>query len=82
MSRFCALVLAAVTQQAAAATVALPFSDHLVLQRDQPDPIWGTGSVGESIVVTIAGQTQRTVVDKDGAGRSCSHRWRRADPIP
>lgn len=39
------------------------FSDHMVLQREQPVPIWGTADAGETIVVQFAGQTKTVVVD-------------------
>ena len=34
------------------------FSDHAVLQRDKPVPVWGRADAGEKIVVTFAGQSQ------------------------
>ncbi len=61
-----AVLLVLASGAASAATVALPFTDHLVLQRDRPDPVWGTGSPGEAVSLTIAGQTQRTTVGADG----------------
>ena len=53
------------------AQVTLPnvFSDHMVLQRNLENPIWGKASKGEKITVTIGDQTQRTISDKDGFWR-------------
>jgi len=44
-------------------------SDHMVLQRGEPVPIWGWAEPGEKIIVAIAGQTYETEADKEG-------RWR------
>jgi sialate O-acetylesterase len=63
---------------AAEADVSLPslFSDHAVLQRDMPVPVWGTASPGEAVEVLFAGQTKTTVADGGGA-------WRLTlDPMP
>ena len=37
--------------------LAPPFSDHAVLQRDKPLPVWGTAGAGEAITVAFNGQT-------------------------
>ncbi len=52
----------------AQADVRLPkiFSDHMVLQRDQPVRVWGWASPGEKISVQFAGQSGSEVADKDG----------------
>lgn len=42
------------------------FSDHAVLQRDKPVPVWGRADAGEKIVVTFAGQSQQTTAGGDG----------------
>ena len=42
------------------------FSDNMVLQRDQPLPIWGRANPGEKIDVTLAAQSARAVADADG----------------
>jgi sialate O-acetylesterase len=54
-----------------ASGVELPalFSDHMVLQRELPVPVWGTATPREQIVVTVAGQRKETVAAEDG-------RWR------
>jgi sialate O-acetylesterase len=61
-----------------AAALELPpvLGSHMVLQRDQPVPIWGTASPGEKIVVTF--RTQRKQVTADAKGG-----WVvRLDPLP
>ncbi len=47
------------------AEVKLPaiISDHMVLQRDVPVPIWGWASPGEEVAVTFAGQTKNATTD-------------------
>src|SRR5579872_7319109 len=42
------------------------FSDHMVLQRDMKDPIWGWSTPGSEITVTIAGRTEKTTTGADG----------------
>ncbi len=50
------------------ADVRLPkiFGDHMVLQRDQPIPIWGWADAGESITVTLGTATATTKAGEDG----------------
>ena len=45
------------------------FSDHLVLQRDQPVPIWGRAQPGAQVTVTFRNQTRSAQSDPTG-------RWR------
>ncbi|MDF7807740.1 sialate O-acetylesterase [Pontiellaceae bacterium B12219] len=61
--KFCAIftVLAALVQ-AELKTGSL-FTDHMVLQRDMPAPVWGTADAGSTITVEIAGQKKTTVTD-------------------
>jgi len=53
------------------ADVKLPaiFSDHAVLQRDMPVPVWGSAAPGENVTVAIAGQTQKATADDQGKWR-------------
>ena len=52
------------------------FSDHMVLQREQPAPVWGWAPPGEDVTVTFAGQIKRTTADAEG-------HWRvTLDPLP
>ncbi len=41
------------------------FTDHMVLQRNQPVRIWGKGTPEAPVIIKIAGRTGQTVVDKD-----------------
>ena len=52
----------------ASADVSLPamFTDHAVLQRDMPLPVWGWAEPGEKVTVSLAGQTQKATADKSG----------------
>ena len=43
------------------------FTTHMILQRDQNAPVWGTADPGEHVSVTIDGQTKET--DADGSGK-------------
>jgi len=45
------------------------FTDHMVLQRGKPVPIWGTGTPEAEISVTFAGQTKTTRVNDAGKWR-------------
>ena len=50
----------------AMATVRLPriFSDHMVLQREKPLPVWGWADAGERVTVTFAGHQCRGITDR------------------
>jgi len=47
-------------------TLASPFGDHMVLQREYPAPVWGQAAPGEKVEVTVAGQKAEGVADKQG----------------
>ncbi len=53
------------------ATVALPhiFTDHMVLQRQMPVPVWGTAAPGEQVSVSFVGQTKTVTATADGHWR-------------
>lgn len=60
------------------ADVRLPaiISDHMVLQRDRPLPIWGEADPGERVTVSVTDQTHVAVADDDG-------QWMiHLDPLP
>jgi sialate O-acetylesterase len=42
------------------------FSDHVVLQRQKPIPVWGWAKAGEKVKATLAGQTIEVKADKSG----------------
>jgi sialate O-acetylesterase len=50
------------------AAVKMPtlFTDHMVLQRGKPVPVWGWANAGEKVTVTFDGQTKSTVATADG----------------
>lgn len=51
-----------------ATDVRLPkiFSDHMVLQRDQPIPVWGTANPGGEVVVTLGEARATATADESG----------------
>lgn len=53
----------------AAVTLAPPFADGAVLQREKPVPVWGSAAPGEKISVSFANQSLSTTAGADG-------RWR------
>lgn len=52
----------------AKAGIILPkiIGDNMVLQRNQPDVIWGTAASGEKITVRFHNQTKTSIADHDG----------------
>lgn len=46
--------------------VANIFSDHMVLQRDKPVPVWGWADPGEQITIEFAGQKKQGAAAADG----------------
>ncbi len=81
MSRALGLALAALLAgfwSPTRADVKLPaiFSDHMVLQRDQKDRVWGWADPGEEVTVTINEQTKTAHAGPDG-------KWQVIlDPLP
>ncbi len=47
-------------------TLAPLFTNHAVLQREKPIPVWGRAAPGEHIVVSFHGQTLGTTTSSDG----------------
>ena len=45
------------------------FSDHAVIQRDRPLPVFGTARPGEAVTVAFAGKTATATAGPDGAWR-------------
>src|SRR4051812_28254711 len=71
--RFVTFSLCALTTFAsrANADVKLPaiFTDHAVLQRDMPVPVWGWANPGDEVIVEIAGQSHAALADEKGKWR-------------
>ncbi len=62
--------------QAAELRISGVFTDHAVLQRDQPAQIWGWGDPNERVTVTFATQTKPATADANG-------KWMvKLDPMP
>ena len=71
--RICGITLSLVllgVETKAAVSVAKIFSDHMVLQRQLPVPVWGTATAGSEVSVTFAGKTLKTVAGADGKWRA------------
>ena len=72
MNRFLRRALALIPlcsfSQAALADVRLPalFGDGMVLQRDQPLPVWGWADAGEEVTVSFRDQSQTATAGADG----------------
>ena len=54
------------TIQATEVKFAAIFSDHVVLQREKPVPVWGWAEPGENITVQFGGQKKTTIADANG----------------
>jgi sialate O-acetylesterase len=46
--------------------IAKVFTNHVVLQRQKPIPVWGWAKPNESVVLTLAGQKQTTQANQEG----------------
>jgi sialate O-acetylesterase len=53
----------------AQATLPEIFRDHMVLQRDQPIPVWGKAAAGAAVRVKLDAATQKTTAASDGSWR-------------
>ncbi len=65
-------IIAIITVSSAGfAELTLPsvFSDHMVLQREQAVPVWGTADPGATVTVKFAGQTKTVTAGTDGKWR-------------
>ncbi len=60
------LLLSSSLNAAEKLTLSSVFSDHAVLQRDIPVPVWGKAEPGAKLVVQFAGQEKPAIADKDG----------------
>ena len=64
--RLLAVFVALATLARAEVTLAPLFTDHAVLQRDKPVPVWGRADAGENVFVKFRGQTRQTTAGADG----------------
>ena len=46
------------------------FGEHMVLQRERPNPIWGTDRPTQTVSVSIDGKAQSSVADENGRWRA------------
>ncbi|HEX6272907.1 MAG TPA: sialate O-acetylesterase, partial [Polyangiaceae bacterium] len=46
------------------------FADHMVMQRDRPNPIWGFDAPGRTVTVSIDGNAQSVRADENGRWRA------------
>ncbi len=62
------LLLVGLAALPAGADVRLPgfFTDHMVLQRHMPVPVWGWAEAGEKVVVSLREQKAETTASADG----------------
>jgi sialate O-acetylesterase len=65
----CLLLFTGASRALALLDVARPFTDHMVLQRELPVPVWGTALPGEQVTVRFARQTREATADTTGHWR-------------
>jgi sialate O-acetylesterase len=75
------LLLLGVAPVFATVVVKPPFSDHMVLQRKMPLPVWGTADPGEQVTVSFNGQTKKTKADAEGKWRVVLSPMKEAGPL-
>jgi sialate O-acetylesterase len=63
---FILLLMMLAFSSTAQVSIARLFSDHVVLQRQKPIPVWGWAKAGETITVSLANQTLSTKTDTTG----------------
>lgn len=68
LAKFCALALLLLTATCVRANVSLAevIGSGMVLQQKQKVPLWGHADPGESVSVSFAGQTKKTIAGPDG----------------
>ncbi|MDC0252321.1 sialate O-acetylesterase [bacterium] len=60
------LLLTVTHARGAEFSLASPFTDHMVLQRDLSVPVWGTAKAGAKVTVNFAGQEKSAVANDAG----------------
>ena len=64
---FALLLASAASLQLSAQTRLSPlFSDHAVLQRDRPLPVFGRGTPGDALTIALGMESAKTTVGPDG----------------
>jgi len=66
---FLLLLLSFRTETKATVTMTYPFTDSMVVQRNQSFPIWGVAASGEAVTVTFNGQTKSVTTPASGKWR-------------
>jgi sialate O-acetylesterase len=67
---WCGAFIASNALAVAALQLASPFGDHMVLQRDQPVPVWGSAEPGETVVIEFGGKKETVTADASGHWRA------------
>lgn len=77
-----AMALTALAQRRESTALRLPrfFADGMVLQRQQPIPVWGWGTPGQTVTVTLAGKRATTTVQSDSTWRVVLPRQKAGGP--
>ena len=66
----CLSLLAAAASLHGAVSLSAVFGSHMVLQRDQPIPVWGRATPGEAVTITLDADHVRVVAGQDGRWRT------------
>lgn len=71
-NRYLPLLLASIVSAVSLHALELPsiFSDHMVLQRAQPIPVWGRADAGAKVTVSFGKQSVSTDVNAEGIWRA------------
>ncbi|MEN9353512.1 MAG: hypothetical protein RL318_837 [Fibrobacterota bacterium] len=67
LSRLTISVISSFAATQAAVAMKIPFGNHMVLQRNQAMPVWGTAASGESVTVTLGGASKTVKAGGDGS---------------
>lgn len=65
-STIAAMAMVAIASSLSALELGAPFSDHAVLQREMPVPVWGWSKPGTEVTVEFAGQKKHAKAGADG----------------
>lgn len=62
----CAATFSVAAEKDVATALDAMFSDHVILQREMPVPVWGTAQAGATVTVAFRGQTVTGAADEKG----------------